>query len=128
MTSINTRAGSACSYSVLINTVSVLLASGNSPGPSFRNTLSAGDRNTLALASFFASLDRDPQRAQKIVVIDDPITSLDEHRSLITIQETRLLVAMVDQVYASSLSGCFSAWVLTRPLHWYLPTAGGNCR
>jgi wobble nucleotide-excising tRNase len=55
----------------------VPLASGNAIGPSFRNTLSAGDRNALALAFFFASLERDPQRAQKIVVIDDPISSLD---------------------------------------------------
>jgi wobble nucleotide-excising tRNase len=85
--------GSAISYSVLINAVAVPLATGNPLGPSFRNTLSAGDRNALALAFFFASLERDPQRAQKIVVIDDPISSLDEHRSLVTIQEMRRLVA-----------------------------------
>src|SRR5205085_37937 len=68
---VNTRGGSAVSYSVLINTVAVPLTGGNAPGASFRNTLSAGDRNALALAFFFASLDRDPHRAQKIVVIDD---------------------------------------------------------
>jgi wobble nucleotide-excising tRNase len=95
---VNTRGGSAVSYSVLINTVAVPLAGGNTPGPSFRNTLSAGDRNALALAFFFASLERDPHRAQKIVVIDDPISSLDEHRSLVTIQEMRRLVHGVDQV------------------------------
>jgi energy-coupling factor transporter ATP-binding protein EcfA2 len=59
--------------------------------PSFRNTLSSGDRNTLALAFFFASLQNDPQRAQKIVVIDDPMTSLDEHRTLHTLQEMNRL-------------------------------------
>ena len=53
----------------------------------FRNTLSAGDRNTLALAFFFASLENDPNQAQKIVVVDDPLTSLDEHRTLHTLQE-----------------------------------------
>jgi wobble nucleotide-excising tRNase len=87
VTSVNTRGGSAVSYSVLINAVAVPLATGNPLGPSFRNTLSAGDRNALALAFFFASLERDPQRAQKIVVIDDPISSLDEHRSLVTIRK-----------------------------------------
>ncbi len=91
VTSVNTRGGSAVSYSVLINAVAVPLAAGNPLGPSFRNTLSAGDRSALALAFFFASLERDPQRAQKIVVIDDPISSLDEHRSLVTIQEMRRL-------------------------------------
>ena len=74
---------------MLINAVAVPLATGNAMGPSFRNTLSAGDRNALVLAFFFASLERDPQRGQKIVVIDDPISSLDEHRSLVTIQEMR---------------------------------------
>jgi len=69
--------------------------------------LSAGDRNTLALAFFFASLDRDPQRAQKIVVIDDPISSLDEHRSLVTIQEMRRLVNSVGQVIVLSHSKSF---------------------
>jgi wobble nucleotide-excising tRNase len=51
VTPVNTRGGSAVSYSVLINTVVVPLAGGNTPGPSFRNTLSAGDRNALALAT-----------------------------------------------------------------------------
>ena len=40
--------------------------------------MSAGDRNTLALAFFFTNLDQSPDLAQKIIVIDDPITSLDE--------------------------------------------------
>lgn len=51
--------------------------------------MSAGDRNTLAIVFFFASLDQDDQIAQKIVIIDDPMTSLDEHRSLTTVQEMR---------------------------------------
>jgi wobble nucleotide-excising tRNase len=69
--------------------------------------LSAGDRNALALAFFFASLDCDPHRAQKIVVIDDPISSLDEHRSLVTIQEMRRLVNAVEQVIVLSHSKPF---------------------
>lgn len=103
--SVNTRAGSSCTYTVVINNVTVALTA--AAGPSFRTTLSAGDRNTLALAFFFASLDQDPAIAQKIVVIDDPMTSLDEHRSLATIQEMRLLQARVAQVIVLSHSKPF---------------------
>ena len=101
----NTRAGSACEYTVLINNVAVSPTA--KAGPSFRNTLSAGDRNTLALAFFFASLDQDPTLAQKIVVIDDPMTSLDEHRSLTTVQEMRRLMQRVRQVIVFSHSKPF---------------------
>lgn len=101
----NTRGGSSCSYSVVINNVPVALTA--NAGPAFRNTLSAGDRNTLALAFFFASLDQDPQLAQKILVIDDPMTSLDEHRSLTTVQEMRRMQARVSQVIVLSHSKPF---------------------
>jgi len=107
VTSTNTRAGSSCTYNVVINNVAVALTAGAGGGPAFRNTLSSGDRNALALAFFFASLDRDPQLAQKIVVIDDPMTSLDEHRSLTTIQEMRRLVPRVSQVIVLSHSKSF---------------------
>jgi len=86
----------------VINNVQVALTADD--GPAFRNTLSSGDRNTLALAFFFASLDQDPQLAQKIVVIDDPMTSLDEHRALTTVQEMRRLVPRVSQVIVLSHS------------------------
>ena len=106
VTSVNNRGGSSCNYSVLINNVAVGLADGNGE-PCFRNTLSAGDRNTLALAFFFASLDQDLQISQKTVVIDDPMTSLDEHRSLTTIQEMRRLADRVRQVIIMSHSKPF---------------------
>ena len=98
--SVNTRAGSSCTYSVIINQVEVPLTS--STGASFRNTLSAGDRNTLALAFFFASLDQRADLAQAIVIIDDPMTSLDEHRSIATVQEIRLLQSRVAQIIVLS--------------------------
>lgn len=103
--SVNTRGGSACSYSVLINNAAVPQTA--EVGPSFRNTLSAGDRNALALAFFFTSLEQDQQLAQKIVVIDDPMTSLDEHRSLTTVQEMRRLLPRVAQVIVLSHSKPF---------------------
>ena len=102
VSSVNTRAGSSCTYDVLIKDqpqpISIVAANPAPGAPSFRNTLSAGDRNTLALGFFFASLDQDPALAGKIVVIDDPITSLDEHRTLTTVQEIRRLADSTAQV------------------------------
>lgn len=103
--SVNTRAGSSANYNVVINNVEVGLTANG--GPSFRTTLSAGDRNTLALAFFFASLDQDPSHPNKIVVVDDPMTSLDEHRSLTTIEEVRSLAGRVRQVIVLSHSKPF---------------------
>lgn len=103
--SVNNRSGSSASYCVVINQQNVNVTS--DVGPSFRNTLSAGDRNTLALAFFFASLDQDPDLANKIVVIDDPMTSLDEHRTLRTREEIMALRAKVRQVIVLSHSKPF---------------------
>jgi len=104
VTSVNTRAGSSCTYNVLINNEAIAVGVGQVvPGaPSFRNSLSAGDRSTLALAFFFATLDQDADLANKIVVVDDPITSLDEHRSLATVQEMRRLADRTQQLIALS--------------------------
>lgn len=105
----NTRAGPACNYCVVINNTPVAVGA-NQPGggaPSFRNTLSSGDRNTLALAFFFACLDQDPNLTSKVVVIDDPITSLDDHRSLTTTQEIRRLADRVSQLIVLSHSKPF---------------------
>jgi len=74
VTAVNTRSGSSCTYNVVINDRPVPVA-GTAPAagaPSFRNTLRAGDRSTLALAFFFASLDNNPRLANAIVVIDEP--------------------------------------------------------
>jgi len=107
VTSVNTRAGSSCNYNVVINNVAIAVTGSAAAEPSFRTALSAGDRNTLALAFFFASIDQDPNIAQKIVVIDDPMTSLDEHRALTTIQEMRRLANKVSQVIVLSHSKPF---------------------
>ena len=105
----DTRGGPTCNYSVVINETPVAITGTSTiPGtPSFRTTLSSGDRNTLALAFFFASLDQDPSLADKIAVIDDPITSLDDHRSLTTVQEIRRLVQRTAQVIVLSHSKPF---------------------
>lgn len=109
VTAVNTRGGPTCTYNVVINNTAVAVAGGNpQPGDrSFRNTLSAGDRNALALAFFFASIELDPNLATKTVVIDDPVSSLDEHRSLTTVQEIRRLSTRVAQVIVLSHSKPF---------------------
>ncbi len=100
----NTRGGPTCTYNVLINNTPVPVGGAEpAPGaPSFRSTLSAGDRNTLALAFFFASLDQDTGLTNRVVVIDDPISSLDEHRALTTVQEIRRLAERAAQVIVLS--------------------------
>ncbi len=100
MASVNNRGGSAVNYAVLINQNQVPLTAAGAP--CFRSALSSGDRNTLALAFFFASLDQDPGLADRIVVIDDPMTSLDEQRALVTVQEIRRLAGRVRQVIVLS--------------------------
>ena len=103
--SVNNRSGSSASYCVVINQQNVNVSA--DAGPSFRNTLSSGDRNTLALAFFFASLEQDPDLANKIVVIDDPMTSLDEHRTLRTREEIFKISQRVQQVIVLSHSKPF---------------------
>ena len=104
VTSAMTRGGATCTYDVVINGSAVAVASSTTPQgvPSFSNTLSAGDRNTLALAFFFASLRQDPDLGNKVVLIDDPISSLDDHRSLTTVQEVRRLAGQAGQVFVLS--------------------------
>lgn len=106
---VNTRGGPSCTYNVVVNNTAVAVGGGNPQAgdPSFRNVLSAGDRNTLAVAFFLASVELDSNRANKVVVIDDPVSSLDEHRSLTTVQEIRRLLGQVSQVVVLSHSKPF---------------------
>ena len=103
-TNIGGGSGSTCTYNVIINNTPVAVRRANvTPGePSFRNSMSAGDRNTLALALFFSTLDQNPNLADSIVVIDDPMSSLDDHRSLTTVQEVRKLAERARQVIVLS--------------------------
>ncbi|MDD5766396.1 MAG: AAA family ATPase [Candidatus Marinimicrobia bacterium] len=93
-------------YQIRINNINVDLT--GAPGePSFRNTLSGGDRNSLALAFFLASLDQEPDVAEKVVVLDDVVASLDEHRKLVTAEEIRRLQQRVSQVIVLSHNKSF---------------------
>ena len=79
------------SYQILINATPVELGDDKTPldKPSFRNTLSSGDRSTLALAFFLAQLEHDPAKASKIVVFDDPFNSQDSFRKDHTVRKVR---------------------------------------
>ena len=96
--------GSSCRFSLVINHVPVSISSTNvsQEKPSFRNTISAGDRTTLALALFFSSLDQVPDLENTVVVIDDPTSSLDDHRSIATAQAVRYLSRRARQVIVLS--------------------------
>ncbi|MDO9432612.1 MAG: AAA family ATPase [Phenylobacterium sp.] len=64
------------------NDVDISKADGDEP--SFDSTMSAGDKSTFAMAFFLVQLNRDPKLANKIVVFDDPFTSLDDFRREMT--------------------------------------------
>jgi wobble nucleotide-excising tRNase len=77
------------SYQILINRNAVDLGDPATPAdrPSFRNTLISGDRSTLALAFFLAQLEQDANQADKVVVFDDPFTSMDSFRRNHTVHQ-----------------------------------------
>ncbi|MCL5021904.1 MAG: AAA family ATPase [Nitrospirae bacterium] len=48
--------------------------------PCFKTTLSEGDKSTLAFAFFIATTEQLPDIKQQIIILDDPLSSLDETR------------------------------------------------
>ena len=88
-------------YQLLINETTIEL-SGNDQHPCFKNTLSSGDRSTLALAFFLAKLEQDPDIGSKVVVLDDPFTSLDRFRRNCTRDLIRTLAEKAEQVIVLS--------------------------
>lgn len=72
----------------------------------FKYVLSAGDRRTLALAYFFASLEK-MNLENAIVVFDDPFTSLDEHRMSATAEHIARLQRQCRQLIVASHSKRF---------------------
>lgn len=106
---IRTRHGypggvASCSYQILINDTAVDLGDERTPldRPSFRNTLSSGDKSTLALALFLAQLDHDPDKIAKIVVFDDPFSGQDSFRKNCTVKKIKECGAACTQVMVLS--------------------------
>lgn len=91
-------------YQLEINNCAVDLGdSRTQPGtPSFKTTLSSGDRSALALAFFLAALKQDAGIGDRIVVLDDPFTSQDRFRRTCTQQLIRQLAGTAQQVIVLS--------------------------
>ncbi len=70
--------------------------------PNFKNTLSAGDRSALAFAFFLAQLEQKQDLGERIVVLDDPITSQDAGRKQFTRHQITSLVDRVRQIIVLS--------------------------
>lgn len=75
----------------------VPLGTSNS-GPSFRTILSEADKRTLAFAFFLARLDGDPSLSNKIVVLDDPMTSMDLARRHESVRQSCTLASRCAQL------------------------------
>jgi wobble nucleotide-excising tRNase len=99
----------ASSYQLVINNTAIDIGDGRTPPnrPSFKNTLSAGDRTTLALAFFLAYLERDQALADKTVVFDDPFSSQDAFRRRQTVHEIAKVAQNCAQVIVLSHDATF---------------------
>jgi wobble nucleotide-excising tRNase len=91
-------------FCIVINDTHVESGNHDAPldQPCFKNTLSAGDRSTLALAFFMAELMEDPDKAHGIAVFDDPFSSQDQFRRTCTIGEIQRCGDHVAQVVVMS--------------------------
>ena len=69
---------------------------------SAKDCLSEGDKTTIALAFFLSKLDIDPNRQDKILIFDDPLSSLDTNRRTYTIGIIRALLQQMKQVVVLS--------------------------
>lgn len=78
-------------FGFLILQQTVPLTTRTDDAPCFKNTLSEGDKSTLAFAFFIAALEKTPELGRQVVVFDDPLSSLDETRREAT---ARLLLAI----------------------------------
>ena len=97
------------SYQLVINDTPVDIGDGKTSvaEPSFKNTLSAGDRTTLALAFFLAHLERDPEAKKTIVLFDDPFNSQDAFRRRQTVHEIMKAAANCRQIVVLSHDATF---------------------
>lgn len=77
VTSTNAGGGSRGNYALKLRGESINISSGK---PAFRTALSEGDKRALAFAFFCARLLAETDLLGHVVVVDDPVTSLDKHR------------------------------------------------
>lgn len=95
-------------YGLRLRGREVALGARTDKHPSFRSVLSEGDKRTLALAFFLARLHANPDElAGKIVVLDDPVCSMDSTRRNKTIRSIAELVGKGVQVVVLSHDAYF---------------------
>jgi wobble nucleotide-excising tRNase len=70
--------------------------------PVFSNSLSEGDKRTLAFAFFLAKTHLEPSLNKKIIIVDDPMSSLDQSRQLATQIALKKLASMGKQLVVLS--------------------------
>jgi len=100
----NYRSGLRSDYVLQMRGANIALSGGT---PSFQTSLSEGDKRTLAFSFFIASTEVDPDLANKIVVIDDPMCSLDLNRK----QQTRNVIKRIHD-------SCEQLIVLAHDIHF----------
>lgn len=76
------KQGQQLVYYININNIAVRSDSSNI---SLKHTLSEGDKSSLSLSFFLARLDLLPNIEDRIIVFDDPISSFDTRRRMMTI-------------------------------------------
>lgn len=95
-------------YGLKLRGHSVGLESRKEMHRSFRGVLSEGDKRTLALAFFFARLHAfGAQIKDKVVVLDDPVSSMDSNRRTRTTQAIADLAAAGAQIVVLSHDAYF---------------------
>jgi len=102
-------------YQIEINSTALDLGDARTPAgtPCFKTALSSGDRSALALAFFLAVLKQETNIGQKIVVFDDPFTSLDCFRRTWTEQSIRQVLRTAHQVIVLSHDAGFLKGIQT---------------
>jgi len=91
--------------------------------PCFKTAMSSGDRSALALAFFLAVLKQDANIGRKVVVFDDPFTSLDRFRRTCTQQLIQRLSDSAEQVVVLSHDPLFLKLLLDE-----CPSASTNAK
>lgn len=100
----NYRGGLRSNYNLHMRGTNIELAGG---APDFKTSLSESDKRTLAFAFFVASIESDVDLANKIVVIDDPMSSLDLNRK----QQTRAILKRIND-------NCEQLIILVHDIHF----------
>lgn len=75
-----------------------ILFTDNETNPCFKYTLSEGDKSSLSFAFFLAKLDLDPNLSDKIIIFDDPLSSLDSNRRTATTQQLQRINGSAKQI------------------------------